>query len=286
MKHLLSYLLLVICMFNTSCQRESGTEELPVNLPPGETPDGARLSRIVFRYSDRDSAYTDLQYDAVGRWIGNRTNADDPVLNDYTRTRASRNPAGIIYRYVTFAKDAANRGDSSVYRVLYNGERRRYTAKIRVHNETGAPMDSTFYVYDASNRIQQARLFMQAAPNLPYQELARAEFSYDGSGDLVSLRSLVVDPQLGPGFVPTSLSTFAFDDKVNPLNLGMEALVLDQIFFISPNNIIRIVTKDLRHANAPEDTVAFQYAYHPSNRPRSGQLRGGALPVPMYFRYR
>lgn len=284
MKQLLSYLLCVCIVCCTSCQKEVESQ-LADNEQPGETPDGDKLTRIVFKYADTDSAYTDLLYDAANRWIGNKAN-DDPVLNDYVQTTVYRSADGVAYRFAALNDATPGSEDSTVYRVEYDRSNSRYTAKMRVDNTTEKTIDSTAYDYDSQNRITTAHLFARLSAADPFKEQARAEFTYSNSGNLTGLRSLISDPQSGAGLVPIQETLFSYDVKVNPLILGMEGVVMDQLFFVSPNNITSLTMKDLTNPGSTDEVLEFSYQYHPSNKPKSGQLKSGAIPVPMFFRYR
>lgn len=268
MKQLLLFFFVSILLVTAGCQKDP-QNNFGAGATPGESSDGRLLSRIVFQYSASDSSYTDLLYDSKGRWAGIKTNDQHPMLNDYVLAKLYRSPAGIGTRYITM-KDATPGADSAVYRLQYSITDRQYTAKIQVDAASGAVMDSTEYVYK-DGRIIAAHLYMRPEPVAPYSEQARAEFTYNSTGNLTGLRSFVAKRLPDSGFGLVSETGFVYDDKVNPLSLGMEAIVLDQIFFVSGNNLIHIVIKNTTTLAAQDEVLDFVYQYHPSNKPHSAQ---------------
>jgi hypothetical protein len=175
--------------------------------------------------------------------------------------------------------------DSAVYRLQYSIANNHYSAKVLINAVTGDAMDSTEYEYK-DGRIIAAHLFMRPTSSMPYSEQARAEFSYSNQGNLSGLRSFVLKKHPDSGFELVSETSFIYDDKVNPLDMGMDALVLDQIFFVSNNNIIRIEIKETTSPAAQKKVLDFVYQYHLSGRPRSAQWRTALTATPMFYRYK
>jgi hypothetical protein len=121
---------------------------------------------------------------------------------------------------------------------------------------------------------------------MPYSGQAKAEFAYNNAGNLSGLRSFVLKKHPESGFEPVSETGFIYDDKVNPLGMGMDALVLDHIFFVSNNNIIRIEIINATNPAAHKEVLDFVYQYHTSSKPRSAQWRTAVTAIPMFYRYK
>lgn len=281
MKHLLFFVVLPALLL-AGCQKEADMDTGP-NLPPGQTGDGPLLNRIVFQYNASDSAFTDFWYNRNGKWMGSKTSDKNPVLNDYVQTKVYRLPSGEAYRYVTYLKDAPA-GDSSVYRIHADKLTGQYLSKVKLDAASGTPHDSISFTYQ-NNRIVGAKLFMRSFEAAPYTEEARAEFSYSGKNCLMGLRNYKRQAGQNGDWELASDVSFGYDGENNPVYLGMEAIVLDQIFFIAPNNITRIIFKNLANSGAPDEVMDFSYQYHNSKKPASARLSAGSNPVFMYYRY-
>jgi hypothetical protein len=71
---------------------------------------------------------------------------------------------------------------------------------------------------------------------------------------------------------------------MNPLQAGMDALVLDQMLFCSANNVADVEVTDLNDQNN-NDRLKFEYRYHTSGKPVSARLGVTGGSIGMFYRY-
>jgi hypothetical protein len=67
---------------------------------------------------------------------------------------------------------------------------------------------------------------------MPYSGQAKAKFTHNYAGNFSGLRSFGLKKRLDSGFELVSETSFIYGDKVNPMGIGMDALVLDHIFLL------------------------------------------------------
>jgi hypothetical protein len=286
MKNPLLYLLL-LSLFFVGCQKEPSVE-LPNNSVPIQPGSGSgnRLAKIVYQYGPADSVYTEFFYDPSGRWMGHRTTGDDFALfTTGLELRIIRNPTGIITQYTVTEEDAAGFPENTTYTVHYDVNAKRYTSRVSEFELNGSILvDSTIFVNNNGRMATQRFLYKEKSSGV-FLEVGKLEFAYDAGGNPITVHTFSANPQTG---IATKMGEIGmeFDSKSAALNLGVEALVTDQIYFAAPNNITRLAFKDLSNpADPSEEVITVVYQYNNANKPSSAQVSADGDNIPVYFRF-
>jgi hypothetical protein len=242
-----------------ACQKESSLENL--NSGPGggpSNPNQGSLRRLV-TVAGGDSTAVDLSYDASNRLTLYNVTSTDPDENAYVRV--TRNSAGIITRYVSNNEGLLSQGiDSLVTNLFYNTAQSRYTYGLSAYTESGTTyFDSTAYAYNGAGNMTAKTSYLRVGPS-PYVPYQKSEYTYAG-GNVLSEKYY---------FINANTSSYTYDDKVNPLKLGVEALILiDDVMYFGNNNASAVSFVD---ATDPANTVAVNiaYNYNSANKPAGG----------------
>lgn len=275
----LVFAILGLCLFTAACQKEV---EVPL-MVPGPVPIQVRLERMVYQHSATDSSVTDLLYDAAGRFAGFDAPDGDPLLGGFTSCRISRNANGLIQSY-TVRNITATGQQETHYRVLYDAARRQYACRVATFSFNGLPLsDSTVFDY-ANGRLTASRFLIREPQSGVSDTLGKFEFTYDGSGNLSKIRTLVADSATR-NMNPVADLLLTFDTRLNPLPLGLEGVVLDQLFFVSPANFTRVAVQDLRTATPAENVFQINYTYRPDGKPETAVVQADGTGFDLKFRY-
>lgn len=279
-----------LCLFIFSvlvlagCQKEPEVD-LPENPDPGTNEN--RLSRIVYQYGPNDSSYTDFFYDAAGRWIGQRSVGDAAsVLTEGDAIRVTRNRSGIITGYTVKFEDLGGGEDSVVYTVHYDAAAGRYTSKVYEIEFNGSILvDSTVFVVDNGRLATQRYLFKDRETGV-YLEVGRVELVYDAAGNPINLTTYSTDLNNGNSAKEMEIA-LQYDNKTAALNLGIEAFVVDQLYFAAANNITRIGFREFMDPGNPEESfLNISYEYNSLNKPKSAIIEEDGLQLRVFFRYK
>jgi hypothetical protein len=246
-------------------------------------PNQGTLRRLV-TVASGDSTAVDLSYDASNRLTFYNVTAVDPDENAYVRV--TRNSAGIVTRYVSNNQGLLSRGlDSLVTNLFYNTAQSRYTYGLAAYTESGTTyFDSTAYTYNGAGNLTVKTTYLRVGPS-PYVPYQKSEYTYAG-GNVLSEKYYFINATtnvLDLGFT----SNHTYDDKVNPLKLGNEALILiDDVLFFGNNNVSAInVVDDTDPTNTYTENIA--YSYNSANKPASGTATqaggGGTFSLRYYY---
>lgn len=278
--YLLLFLLFSIVFI--SCEKEGSVD---TTNGSGGAGSGVRLARLVYQFTSADSSVTELRYDASGRFIGYVAPNGEPLMGDHLAFTINRNSTGIIQSYTY--RDATTTGtEETTYNVFYNTARRQYTHKqANLVDSLGNPyVDSTVFVY-SGQRIDSTRYFFKEPAGGISEEVSKAKFTYDATGNMQSM-SLLGSDLLSPGLVPIFELGFLYDQKLNPLPLSVEGIVTDQLFFISPANFTRVSIRNLQVPNSPAlDLISATYTYRADNRPEKAIISVNGKQLQIFYRY-
>jgi hypothetical protein len=203
----------------------------------------------IFNGEEKDSAV--FLYDSKKRIIGEQVWADGGLLNGENISIARTN-SGII---TAFADGTLN----SSHKVSYNSSSQQYTS-IRRFN------DSTIFSY-TNDRISEAKYY-----SVDFSYPQRNLFTYDVSGNIIKIENF----ELRQGnWESNFVSSYKYDNKVNPIQMGNEAIVLEESEFLSengfdvlahagPNNVVYSTN---HYTGANEST--FKYEYNVNDLPTS-----------------
>jgi hypothetical protein len=168
------------------------------------------------------------QYDAQKKlvWYSN-TSTKAVYFEDTSKIVRDANGliTQIIYRSDTSRKYNDPALDSVVFNVFSNAG--KYTHKISQYKLYRFIFkDSTFYTYDAQNRIiKEESFYYDYIATKMYQPASKSDYTYDAAGNLTKQSSIFYKVD-GINDYPYELS-YTYDDKgVSLLNLGNEAIVI------------------------------------------------------------
>lgn len=274
--------LLLCCIVFTSCQKEESVDTINSG---GGAGNGARLSRLVYQYGPNDSSVTELRYDASGRFIGYTAPNGEPLMGDHLAFAIGRSTTGIIESFTV--RDATATGtEETTYRVFYDAGKRQYTHRLSTQTDSAGNvyLDSTVFEYTGS-RIETIRFFIKEPNSGVGGEFSQLRMAYDGAGNVASFNLLITDI-ISPTLAPALELAFQYDNKINPLPLGVEGVITDQLFFISPANFTKVTAKDLQTAGStPQDFILATYTYRSDNRPEKATLIQGTEQMEVLYRY-
>ena len=284
MKTLFSVLATSAILLLASCSKEKSIDSTD---PDGGGSGGGnqasgQLVKTVIQLGTTDSTVSYFAYDGQGRftrqWLGGTQN----IMSDNGETRVVRNGQGTI-QYIVI-KDQVGASDSLLYTVNFNAGTGRYTSKIITEEVSGTVYrDSIVYSYNSSGQITE-ELYYTKVNNQPYEEWSKILFTYN-NGNLTEYRGFYMD-DLTNAYVQESRIVIEYDNKQSPLVLGAEGIVMDQINYVSPNNVTSAVVSDLSDP-ANDETVSYEYVYNDKNKPATASITFSSLglPIPVTFYY-
>lgn len=272
-KRILSGIVL-IGLFLFSCKKEKSLEDGTI---PGST-----LVKVVTKVSDTDSTTTTYGYDGSKRYVSQTVNGDDYLFNG-DNVKLTRNDQGVIQKIEVKEQPS---GDNVVYKVNYNTSSKQYISKTATFTSSGITYkDSTAYTYNTSGKIIQEIYYLNDGASGGYVESEKFEYSYDGSGNMVQMKDSYYNKTTGK-YEPVSEVSFEYDSKINPINLGSEAILINELLSTSSHNVTKITIKNLLDPTYNE-TISFNYTYNATNKPVSAQVTFSSLgvPIPVYYYY-
>lgn len=287
MKKIFTILTTSTILLLASCSKEKSIDSTDPDSPGqggsgGNQPTG-QLIKTVIMLGQNDSTVNNYAYDGQSRftrqWLGGTQN----LMGDNGETRVVRNGQGNI-QYIILKEQAGSTTDSLLYTVNFNSGTGRYTSKILIEVLQGTTYkDSIVYSYNSSGQITEELNYI-SVNNSPYQQWSKNLFTYN-NGNLVEFRGFLMDYNTN-AFVQKSQILIEYDNKQSPLVLGAEGVVLDEINFVSPNNVTRAVVNDLDEP-ANNETVTYNYVYNDKNKPATATitLSSLGLPIPVTFYY-
>jgi hypothetical protein len=265
-KQLLIITALSSVLFFYSCSKEKSIDSTDPDAPglPGNTNSGL-LVKTVSNFG-LDSVVTTFSYDDQKRLTRQVIVSPDDFINE--EYEIARTSDGHIQQVIYKSDEYADLDIESVsYNVFYNGATSNYTHKILEFEDAGGTShkDSTAYTYDGQNRIIREEKFIYNSSNNTYLNSGFIDFSYDGNGEMSEVKIYSFDPSVNDFKLASELS-YEYDDKVSPLALGTEAIVLELYHLWSSHNptVEAVAYPD----NPAENTSAMaSYTYNDKNKP-------------------
>ena len=282
-----TFSLLAICatLLLASCSKEKSIDSSDPDGPNngGNTPKGL-LVKTVIQLGQTDSSVTNFSYDGEGRlsrmWLSGNQN----VMSDPGEVRVERDAQGRI-KAIGIRDEVGATTDSRVYTVHFNTSTNRYISKVVSETYQGVLYkDSIVYNYNANGQITE-EVYYVSVENSPYADWSKTEFTYGSNGNLTEYKGYFRDP-MSSNYVQASHIAIEYDNKPSPLVLGAEGILLDQINFVSPNNVTRATVTDLEEPSNSE-VVSYAYEYNDKNKPATANItfQSVGLPIPATFYY-
>lgn len=247
--------LLCFVAWMSSCTKEASVEQdddPPVTDTSAANTDKPLLTRLV-DYEEvypEDSVITDYYYNPNNKLIRIRRHSvttQSNVSYEDDEWLIYRNKEDIIQRLTMmhshYEGSTFIRKDSSVYDLVYDPVSKNckyaiYTSNFDYIVTPYFIRDSIVYTY-SSDKIVLMKVLRKDAVNGIFFEAERREYVYDATGNIVTIRSNENYDNQGD---PLTEDTYRYDDKINPLNFGMEGFLfgVDSYSIPTPNNILNI----------------------------------------------
>ena len=266
-----------------SCEKEKSFDPTGVNT--GGNSGTGLLERTVTKFGS-DSAVTGYGYNANKNLVSLEVTGDDLLFSN-TNTEVTRNSNNIIEKIEVDDPFAGTANGKITYTVHYDVSSKRYTSKVSSLTSSGfISADSVVYKYDASGRIIEEKYYVSNGFTVAYQELEKFSYRYDSRCNMVESTDSFFDDNSAT-YEPIFDILLEYDSKINPLNLGAEAIILGQALNLSGNNVAKLSFIDLQDPNENE-SFAFQYSYNASGKPTKADrtIENLGVSVPMFFYYK
>ena len=256
-------LVLFICLitvFLFSCQKE---------VDPGVIGPGTGSNQLLVRVGTRsgaDTFATDYAYNSNSKIIREYTFG---IVNgqQFTAERTFiRNGAGIITKIILKSNQLAQLGlDSIVSNIKYNSSIARYSATVISFSLLGFDIsDSTVYTYDGSGKLSREESFNTSGTGT-YAPNDRTDYTYLANGNPATSKTYTFNPGTAK-YELTIEYSFEYDSKLNPLKLGIDAIVFGNPGNDASNNIIKENFIDSTDPSNNE-TTNITYTYNTANKP-------------------
>lgn len=256
-----------------SCKKE---ESLEAGKDGGNNNTSTLLRKQVLTFGD-DSVVVTFTYDPNKRLTG--TNTVGTVLGTSAEGTISiqRNSNGIIQQ-ITEVSD----GETIAYTVNYDASKSRYDSKVGVFQD--GSKDSVTFFYDASDKLVAIEKFFDDGTTGGYLEYEKTEFGYTGN-NVTSESYFEYDPGAG-AYTKIQEAVYQYDDKVNPINIGNEGFLLEQVNLTSANNVTKETYTNLDDPSL-NDEITYAYSYNADGRPTTSTftLTSIGLPFPITYTY-
>lgn len=266
----------------TACQKEPSFDD-PSGNPGGGT--GGPVTGLLVRsveVSGTDSNVVAYTYNGAGKLT--QIDASGTSASPLTY-KLLRNAAGIITRSVAISPDLAAVGiDSLVVNAFYNAATSRYT-HTRYDIDLGGVLysDSTVYAYNSSGEITSATSYGKVLTT-PYLASSRMDYTYS-NGNVATQKGYTYDMAASTWTLAESV-TYTYDTRVNPLKLGVEAILIGMVNYAGNNNPTLLDFTDPADASN-NFSQASTYTYNSANKPSGGTMveNPGATNYTLRFYY-
>ncbi|RYZ61352.1 MAG: hypothetical protein EOO14_05275 [Chitinophagaceae bacterium] len=268
----LLFVLSAVAIVSVSCQKENSLE-LPDSSPGtgGGNNATGQLVRMVL-VSGTDSLAYDFSYDVAGRLGLIKASAAN-----YNETiRFQRDASGIIKNIIQKNTGLLSGGIDSVdTRYYYNAAQGGYTAGVFEMDIQGATyIDSTTFTYDGSGKLS-SRTSYAGGIGVPFELSSKLDYTLTA----LNMNSVKSYSYNRSNWDLDYTINFSYDNKTNPLHMGIETLLIDP--YISPafglnasiyfgaNNVTFI---DYIDPNDPADSynIRTTYTYNNLDKPTGG----------------
>lgn len=250
---------------------------------------GSTANQLLVKISSKtgtDSTITNYSYDARKRLIRETVNGVFAGTSLDNELVIYRNASGIISRTVQKSSAFIATGmDSVVTRYNYNPATSQYTSGVFSLTIAGFTItDSAVYSYDAGGKIANDIHYL-ATGFLPPIQSFKNQYTYTANG--LNLMSIVQLASLTPGgpLSPLSTQTFNFDNKINPLIIKNEGVLLARTGLYNANNASKFALLNIVDPTV-NFTTDYTFKYNTANKPDSSygtRTPGAIVTATKYF---
>jgi hypothetical protein len=263
---------IVLMVLFVSCKDEVDKNPDPVDPNPTDTTAATKnvLTKTVL--TNPAGVTTRLyQYDAQNRlvWHSN-TSTESDYIDD--TSRIIRDAEGRIQQVVSWSEKYLDpKIDSVTYMVNYDAGTSHYTYKMLQYKSFFKTVkDSAAYTYDGQNHIIKEENYLFDSLTQAYKLYGKTDFTWDTKGDVTNVKTVYYN--VGGNNVDYPFEyVYTYDDKINLLNMGNEAVILRLRQDYSGHNPTKAV------GTFPNDekwnrSDTYVYKYNTKFRPLSAEI--------------
>lgn len=272
-------LIALTTMAAVSCTKEKSFEEETGNGGGGGNTDGDLLTKIVIQLGP-DSTTTTFGYDGSKRLITETNKGDITFTSDDSLVRITRNTEGLIERFEEFPNNFLT--DAAVWFVRYDATARRYTNRV-TKDGSGSVVDSIAYTYDGSGKITRQLWYVDFGGG--FEDAVKDTLIYNGAGNI---QKVITSEWDGTAWEELGEQAMEYDNKVNPLKLGVESILLNRHQYYGDNNMTKATLIDYAMPSLSQE-ITITYTYNASGKPLTAAIGlpgAGTATLPATFRYR
>lgn len=180
--------------------------------------------------------------------------------------RYYRDAQGRIVKTAEVMKQMGVVGDTSFTHVYYpNATTSNFSHTVREVSMMGmSTLDSSVYVFDAGGNLTTQTTYTSniLQPTLALSQKWEYNFA---NGNLTEMRFYMVQPGT-QNFTLTTLHSYNYDDKTNPLVMNAEAFLTGRTDGASKNNVVKLSLDDRTTSNR-DATIDISLNYGAGNKP-------------------
>jgi hypothetical protein len=273
----IQYLLFVgmaLVFITTSCQKPYTRDDILVTPSTGGsndggsgTGDGTLLSKFAITGTGINLVYTYAYNNSNQLTDFNLTSAVTGTTVLY-KWRFFRDNTGKILQY-SVKNNIQGYPDSVLYTLHYPAGSTNFDLATGQYSFSGLAVKDSVVFSLAAGKVMQYISYGAYGPNAPYESNASTAYVYDNAGNIIKTTDSEND---GTGtMVRTGVFDYEYDSKVNPLQLGQEAFILEAARYFSKNNPLKVVSTDYTTSSAGvKSTDQYIFQYNSSNKPSTG----------------
>ena len=297
----LSFILLSALIF-ASCGKEASFEQPVVNQPVTDTSvvvsdttvladNGGLLKRMITQYEgESDSMIYSFRYDNKSKLIeyygvNSGKPADDNMYSALLQFH--RNDKGLVdeIKLQTYFYDVS--GNPAIhwnadYKIYFDATKSKYKYALVTGDGENQPItDSIVYSYGGDNRLSPISVYYLKEDDTAHFRHSY-EYIYNSQGNIT--KRVLTSVRDYPNTEELENSEFAYDDKLNPLNVGEEMLLTSEIIFPAFPTTNNITT--FSNNAYPENNFTVQYTYNSHNKPTAAiwtYLDGTKMTIKYYY---
>jgi len=248
-------LLIFVTAVLFSCQKE--VDFANTNGGNGGTTD-ALLQKMVSR-SGSDSSTLEFGYNSSKKLMTLNTTDVTSGTTSLTRERVERNSQGIIQRLIIKDDQYQQLGLDSVVTVMEYSSGKYISKVTTIDLGVVVFRDSVALIYNAEGKVITDRIYDDLATG-NYEENSKIDYTYSGN-NIAAIKYYSYDGSTYSLVVTDSYDEY--DNKVSPMNIGLDAFVFDSPAMYSFNN----PTKSSISDQSSSQTFITSYTYNPVNKP-------------------
>lgn len=253
----------VTLLLVSACEKAYSPGDLSNNPSTGQNPNNPMLIKMVSE-SSTDTTINNFEYNTLGQLLKFTIDERGGQTAESSYYRFIRDSVGKVVGFVhrIVAAGASGTPDSIVWNIHYPAGSQLFDYRAATYQSNGQRIsDSVAFFYTNGRMIAYEEYLGSSGTTAA--SILRSEYAYDGNGNLVYWK--LYDHLFSKS---NNLSaTFQFDDKINPLNTGIEWYLIGAPNAITRNNVTKMTTIIDDGTHKDTTATAFNYQYNAQNLP-------------------